>query len=112
MKGTSRPDAWLAFGLIGLVVGLLGAYFGLVVWPAGFSLVVIAALIRPRFAALSGASAGLALGMCIMLWVGSRCPFGTRCEPMFPIGLYVTTTILLVVIALVCGIAMLRSAER
>jgi hypothetical protein len=112
MRGTSRRDTWLAFGLIGLIVGLLGAYFGLVVWPAGLSLIAIAALIRPRLAALSGASGGLALGMFIMLWVGSRCPFGAQCEPMFPIGIYVATAILLVVVALACGLAMLRSAER
>lgn len=110
MATISRADTWLALGLIGLLVGLLGAYFGFIVWPAGVSLIVIAAVIRPRFAAISGASGGLALGMFIMLWLGSRCPFGTTCQPMFPIGIYVATGILLLAVAVACGIASLRSA--
>ena len=77
------------FGLIGAIVGACAMYFGYGAWPAAPALVVIAALTQPRVASTAGALIGLGAGSALLLWIGTRCPADTICDPYFAIEHYI-----------------------
>ena len=102
---------WLAFLVVGCVVGAISVYVGYG-WLFAIVVMVAALFSRPRLPALGGGLIGLGLGAGALLWFGSQCPPNTICEAAFPMETLVAVLGALVIIGLALTIYAVLAARR
>lgn len=107
----TRIEAWLAFAVIGVLIGAVSMYFGYPAWLVAIAMVVVAFLTR-GWAALAGALVGIGAGASALLWIGSRCPPSTSCGPAFSLELFVAFGVVALGAGLMASVAVLLDAVR